>query len=161
MSANGFWFRPLRCILHPPLTPPPAFTAPKFNELIIYELHAGSLHFSLGPIRHTTTGSPNSDRQLCIRSRRTPEPKESQQNASAACRKLAGRAFAATTEKLEHIASLGRILRLNIDRKRAPVLATQASGLSLHHCFYVGLVPCEASTAFSSCPQLVPACLSL
>ncbi|CAE7853391.1 RpS9 [Symbiodinium sp. KB8] len=30
-----------RCILHPPLTPPPAFTAPKFNELIIYELHAG------------------------------------------------------------------------------------------------------------------------
>ncbi|CAE7625681.1 RPS9B [Symbiodinium sp. CCMP2456] len=56
-----------RCILHPPLTPPPAFTAPKFNELIIYELHIGSF---------------------------VSEADER-------------RAFAATSEKLEHIASLG------------------------------------------------------
>eukprot|EP00439_Symbiodinium_sp_Y106_P085351 s8_g28.t1 len=59
---NSSW-----CILHPPLTPPPAFTAPKFNELIIYELHIGSF---------------------------VSEADER-------------RAFAATTEKLEHIASLG------------------------------------------------------
>uniref|UniRef100_A0A7S4ULA7 1,4-alpha-glucan branching enzyme n=1 Tax=Alexandrium monilatum TaxID=311494 RepID=A0A7S4ULA7_9DINO len=30
------------CVLHPPVCPPPPFTAPKFNELILYEIHLGS-----------------------------------------------------------------------------------------------------------------------
>ena len=59
---NSAW-----CILHPPVKPLPSFTAPNFNELVIYELHIGSF-------------------------------------VSEADEK---RAFAATTEKLEHISSLG------------------------------------------------------
>ncbi|CAE7483754.1 treZ [Symbiodinium natans] len=59
---NSAW-----CILHPPVTPPPSFAAPTFNELILYELHIGSF-------------------------------------VSEADEK---RAFAATAEKLEHVASLG------------------------------------------------------
>ena len=35
-------FQSAWCILQPPLTPLPAFEAPSFNELVIYELHAGA-----------------------------------------------------------------------------------------------------------------------
>ena len=35
-------FQSAWCILQPPLEPLPAFEAPSFNELVLYELHVGS-----------------------------------------------------------------------------------------------------------------------
>ncbi|CAE8627775.1 unnamed protein product [Polarella glacialis] len=40
--AREYEFDSCWSILHPPIRTPPAFSAPKFNELIIYELHVGS-----------------------------------------------------------------------------------------------------------------------
>lgn len=60
-------FESLWCYLHPPLRCPPAFSGPKMNEIVMYELHLGTF---------------------------VPAEAES-------------RAYAAATEKLDYIASLG------------------------------------------------------